>query len=235
MSHLQGIIWANFGHKRGTWKPCLMAYHSHYYIVPLEKDPLPHNLCPQETESLEEMEETKAIGWEVTEQKNKELKEMFTSARPGDHFMTPFQCEVCHFRSIYKREPVQSSTPDGWALACMVRANIDAFWSCRPSTVKGNLQEVNRIMQQANQLGIMSPMFGFDHGPLPLRDTTYGSCDSLVAKVPQPGQELANHTMGHDERTVDSLLQSRPHYQHQVRRSDHDGREMIYFHNQQSN
>ncbi|KAL7565747.1 hypothetical protein ACA910_010187 [Epithemia clementina (nom. ined.)] len=148
-----------------------MAYHGHCYIVPLEKDPFPHNLRTQETESLGEMEETKAIGWEVTEQENKELKEMFTSARPGNHFMTPFQCEVCQFRIIYGREPVQSSTPDGWALACMVRANIDAFWSRRPSTVKANLQEVNRIMGQANQLGIMSPMFGFDRGPFPLRDT----------------------------------------------------------------
>ena len=25
----------------------------------------------------------------------------FNKARPGDHLMTPFQCELCHFRNIF--------------------------------------------------------------------------------------------------------------------------------------
>ena len=29
----------------------------------------------------------------------------FLEARNGDHLMVPFQCELCHFRNVYEREP----------------------------------------------------------------------------------------------------------------------------------
>ena len=29
----------------------------------------------------------------------------FVEGRAGDHLMTPFQCEVCHFRNIYQINP----------------------------------------------------------------------------------------------------------------------------------
>jgi hypothetical protein len=54
----------------------------------------------------------------------------FKEARAGNHLMTPFQCELCHFRNIMARNLVMSHAKDRAILEFSRQANLDAFW-CR--------------------------------------------------------------------------------------------------------
>jgi RNAse (barnase) inhibitor barstar len=59
--------------------------------------------------------------------------------RDGDNFLCPFQCDLCRFRNIKKRDPFASDLKD-LNLLCGIRmANLDAFWARIPGTVKSNL------------------------------------------------------------------------------------------------
>jgi hypothetical protein len=80
--------------------------------------------------------------------------------------MTPFQCDQCHFRNIYKRDPVtRRNLQDEEAIEFIRRVVIDAFWSRQPSTVKSNLYKAQRGARSAKR-------FGFPEGSAtpPMRD-----------------------------------------------------------------
>ena len=69
----------------------------------------------------------------------------FMEAHAGDHLMTQFQCEMCHFRNIMGRDPmIDVSNGDRELMADFWRALLDAFWSRKPPTVRGNLTEAIR-------------------------------------------------------------------------------------------
>ena len=36
----------------------------------------------------------------------KEEKERYRTARDGDHLLAPFECDLCSFRNVQKRDPV---------------------------------------------------------------------------------------------------------------------------------
>lgn len=93
----------------------------------------------------------------------------FKEGRAGDHLMTPYQCELCHFRNIYLRNPSERSSIDQEALEFFRRASLDAFWSRAPSTVRGNLNEGKRNHRFAERMGAgcLVP----EMGPFPLRDS----------------------------------------------------------------
>jgi hypothetical protein len=61
----------------------------------------------------------------------------FEVARPGDHLLCPFQCELCLFRNIQGRLPLfgEGKLSDVVLLRALRRANLDAFWSREPNTV----------------------------------------------------------------------------------------------------
>ena len=100
----------------------------------------------------------------------KVLDAWFCHARPGDHLITPFQCELCHFRNVFKRDPNMESEEDKWALKCIIRANLDAFWARRTSTVQGNTREMARSMRILESLRIASPTSIHRRGPYPIED-----------------------------------------------------------------
>ena len=54
----------------------------------------------------------------------------------GAHLMAPFQCELCHFRNIYDRNPRVDRPQDVYAMITMRRANLDVMWAREPTTVK---------------------------------------------------------------------------------------------------
>ena len=93
----------------------------------------------------------------------------FRFARPGDHLMTPFQCELCHYRNLTQRNPSFNRPEHQECLAHMRRANLDAFWSREPPTVEGHLREGFRVEATADRLGLgtLSPSLG----PFPLEDS----------------------------------------------------------------
>jgi hypothetical protein len=93
----------------------------------------------------------------------------FNVGRAGDHLITPFQCELCHFRNIYSRDPLPRLAIDREALEFFRRASLDAFWSRATSTVRGNLSEGKRGQRFATRMGV--PCLIPEMGPFPLCDS----------------------------------------------------------------
>jgi hypothetical protein len=77
----------------------------------------------------------------------------FREARAGDHLMTPFQCDVCHFRNIYRRDPDIRVLGEIETMEFIRQAILDSFWSREPTTVRGNLQEAKRGLRSALRFG----------------------------------------------------------------------------------
>jgi hypothetical protein len=72
-------------------------------------------------------------------------------ARDGDHLMgIPFECDLCHFRNLKKRDPILTDHGDAYMLMCIRRAVLDALWSRSSSTVKSNLARVVKDYQAAD-------------------------------------------------------------------------------------
>lgn len=95
-------------------------------------------------------------------------EDRFMFGRKGDHLMSPFQCDLCHFRNIHQRDPSRS-LKDERLLVFIRRANLDALWSREPGTVYGNLGEARRMAQAAATMGIPSlPMVSES---MPVRDS----------------------------------------------------------------
>jgi hypothetical protein len=67
-------------------------------------------------------------------------------ARPGDHLMVPFQCDLCSFRNICHRNPDAACPQDAFLLCCICRANLDAVWGREPNTVNATLRGVRQLV-----------------------------------------------------------------------------------------
>jgi hypothetical protein len=78
-------------------------------------------------------------------------KHNYRKARKGDFLMCAFQCDLCHFRNIQKREQGKEDPSDAFLLKNIRRANLDAFWARKPSTVSHNgvtMRNIVRISQE---------------------------------------------------------------------------------------
>jgi len=92
----------------------------------------------------------------------------FVEARNGDHLMVPFQCEVCHFRNIYGRDPQDNNLKDKEFFRYARRVNLDSFWSREPPTIRNNLSLLNRIRKTEDKFGFPSATPPL--GPFPVAD-----------------------------------------------------------------
>ena len=90
----------------------------------------------------------------------------FKKARNGDHLITPFQCDLCHFRSLKGRDLMLCVAEDKMLQIHIQWANLDAFWSREPKTVASNLQEAKKELMLEAELGLGNT---FPYmGPFPL-------------------------------------------------------------------
>ena len=91
----------------------------------------------------------------------------FLFGRAGDHLMTQFQCDECHFQNLKGRNS-QDSTSDALLLKYIRRANLDACWARESGTVNNTRREIAGIRTRAASLGIgeILPKMG----PLPVED-----------------------------------------------------------------
>ena len=102
----------------------------------------------------------------------------YLAARNGDHLITPFQCDLCHFRNMTDRDPQELLPMDNRLLKCIRRANLDALWATEPDTVSKNLSELRRGAGIAASLGIHKKMFR-PMGPYPV-DDSFGMSAAIV-------------------------------------------------------
>lgn len=149
-----GVFCGNFSCERGGFPPCWKAWCGKCYTIPVGS-PFPIRLATEED------------GFEATVEGD---ERRFKEGQDGDFLITPFQCELCHFRNIQKRNPSPSNVKDNRCLEDFRHANINAFWSREPSTVKANLGQARKMED------IGEEYYGFNSvsppmGPFPLEDT----------------------------------------------------------------
>jgi hypothetical protein len=101
---------------------------------------------------------------------NEEDSDRYMMGRNGDNLVTPFQCDLCHFRNLMKRDPLMSLPQDLRMLKLIRRANLDALWSREPSTVLATLNGCRYGSSIARYLGFGDYLFP-PMGPFPLQDT----------------------------------------------------------------
>ena len=101
----------------------------------------------------------------------------FLVARKGDHLTCPFQCDLCHFRNIQKRNPIHNKVEDMRLLRCIRRANLDATWSRESQTVTKIFYLALRAIDISKALGIADPFPVM--GPFPVQDV-FGMSAAVV-------------------------------------------------------
>jgi hypothetical protein len=140
------VICANFGFDRGIrLGACVNAWHGKCYRQ-LEKDNFP-------VLRMQDLDDAMLSEEDLEE----DDPERFREARDGDHLLTSFQCDCCHFQNIKKRNPTPSCHKDGLLLISIRRAVLDSLWSRERSTIKSNLREGVRHLSNCEAYGIEEP------------------------------------------------------------------------------
>ena len=131
----------------------------------------------------------------------------FNYARDGDHLMVGFQCDLCIFRRLRKRDPEEIVKKDRNLLAYIRRANLDAFWSRSPATVAQNKYRVRRSIKDLNdELGITDGPF-YDHGPYPNYDSEgYTVAYSVLLASRRSGRYEETHSQWQTIRHVKGAI-----------------------------
>jgi hypothetical protein len=80
----------------------------------------------------------------------------FMEGRAGDHMMAPFQCPLCHFRNMMKRDPWDDDEMHQEIQEFVVSAILDTFWGRETTTVTKNLSEVRRMERTFSRLRMPS-------------------------------------------------------------------------------
>ena len=95
-------------------------------------DPFPR----QQGVDLEDKSEVLTDNWD---------KDRYRMGRGRDHLMgVPFECNLCHFRNMNRRDPVWRSAKDMDTIEAIRRVLLDVFWAREEGTVSGNLSRMRR-------------------------------------------------------------------------------------------
>lgn len=118
-----GLFCSNFLLSRGIFPPCMNAWCGDCFTA-FPSDPFPVQGLPEEEDGIES----------DPVEENAHQK-----GRKGDHVMgVPFECELCHFRNLRRRDPTPRNRKDEYLLMVMRRANLDACWGRATRTVIAN-------------------------------------------------------------------------------------------------
>lgn len=88
------------------------------------------------------------------------------AARNGDHLMTQFQCERCHFVNIQGRLPIDGFPKDVALLRNIQRATLDAFRARDDDEVADSCHSFREYVQCCAEMGVAVPL----PPPAPVRD-----------------------------------------------------------------
>jgi hypothetical protein len=168
---MSGLFCANFAHVQLHWKPCRSVWHGSCYVP----HALDHFYCNVITDE-------DGFDWRPPESLSR-----FRVARDGDHLLTPFQCDLCCFRNLQKRDPVASLPKDDLLLCCIRRANLDAVWGREPHTVSATLRGVRHMVRLWGKLDLapnLPPL-----GPYPVADSLgRGVAIAMLLNTLEPGR-----------------------------------------------
>jgi hypothetical protein len=167
MGRGQGVYCVSFDSPRGIWTACRGAWCGKCFI------PFPQDRFP--IRSVTEEDGTPAI------QRLRD-QDRFQKARNGDHLLCPFQCGLCHFRNIQKRDPVLDIRQDAYALVTIRRASLDSPWARESGTVSGNLTILKQsaaLAESSYDIDLMRTAPFPAQGPHPVEDT-FGMLPAII-------------------------------------------------------
>jgi hypothetical protein len=165
---MKGLFCANFASDRSGWKACKSVWCGSCYTPPEQVKFYRH-----------EIKDEGGFHWVRPRDVNRHL-----SARDGDHLVTPFQCDVCVFRNLHKRNP---GPHDLLLMECIRQINLDALWGRETATVSSTLRGVTQTVKVLRQVQLPPPYPPL--GPLPVEDTMgYTVAIAMVLKSLEPGR-----------------------------------------------
>jgi hypothetical protein len=116
----------------------------------------------------------------------------FKQGIDGAQLMTPFQCDLCVFRTLYKRNPRQV-TSDADNLTTIRRMNLDALWSREPSTIANNMRTLATLIATCEGSGFEPQIPNL--GPFPIEDKLgYSVAFSMLKHSLRPGRHSKVYT-----------------------------------------
>ena len=138
-----GLFCCNVLIGRESFPPCKAVYCGPCYVE------APHDpfIRLQGFAAADKNDAVDDLEMDADEQKRYQHK------RVGDHLMgVPFECDLCHFRNMNRRDPVWGHQKDEDTLMAIRRANLDVCWARESSTVSGNLSRVRRDYLDASDI-----------------------------------------------------------------------------------
>ena len=100
--------------------------------------------------------------------KNIQEERNFIEGISGAFLLFPFQCDLCWFRNLEKRDPIPGSWKDERILHYIRRVNLDGIWSRSRSTVTNVRRSVAQLLGTWKELGVTAELPQL--GPWPIED-----------------------------------------------------------------
>jgi hypothetical protein len=165
------VFCANFATPRQHWSPRRSVWHGRCYT--------PH---PADHFYYHVVTDDDGFDWRPLE-----ALQRYKVARDGDNLLTPFQCDLCWFRNLQRRDPLQD-VPHDTLLLCVIRhALLDALWGREPQTVGSTLRAASHMVQQWQKVGLTPPFPPL--GPFPVSDSLGMSVAvAMLLKSLEPGR-----------------------------------------------
>jgi hypothetical protein len=202
----QGIFCANFGARVWNSDTCQNAWCGGCYTS--NRTTKFHIADEANIPTLPNDEDRLVSGW----RKRKGDVNRFETARNGDDLLVSFECDICIFRKLYNRDASPQFSKDVFALSCIRRINLDAFWSRARATVESNAAKIREGLRLSEALGLSGPYLS--PGPLPLDDHCgYEVAMQMVSSSLNSGRYSVSH------KQWDTIRKLRSSYSNQVRAS----------------
>jgi hypothetical protein len=146
---IKALFCANFSHSRGNFPPCQKVWCGPCYQVDeLDKFHI-NQLNDEDGNPMYDCESDNA---------------RYKQGVDGAHLMIPFQCDLCVYRTLFKRDPT-STVADIENLRVIRRMNLDAIWSREPSTITKNYLSVNLLISSCEATFYKSRTTSLDTKP----------------------------------------------------------------------
>ena len=183
------LLCGNYVYSRGPWKACRQGWCGKCY----------------KADSRLKFHVSKAENDEGNPWRRQKNHDDFLIGINGAHLMQPFQCDLCWFRNLQKRDPNHASYKDTLLLGHIRRVNLDLLWS-RASTTNYN-SSYRKGISVSESLGLTPKHFS--QGPWPIEDEV-----GFQIAIEMVGASLKEETTSKDHQQVDTVRAIRTMHQH---------------------